>query len=373
MALTLLKLISGDPQGNGNIEDYNFDTVTVDGDKETALRHEIAQWIFKEETKETTDYDDYGPYEDFSVKESPLTEFIEDCFIYRGRLTGLRRYGSLFFLNGNSVANTPKGSSHWSSPRIYSSISVKYSIYRREVEVSLYGELLYRIREGNPYYLLVSAPKTITHAELHPDTKEIADSVFDGCEKLTSVSIPEGVQTIGYNAFRNCVKLTSIALPSTVTKIGTSAFEYCTELLSIQLPCQITYISDGTFRYCRNLQSITIPNTVKKIYSEAFNECMSLVSVEIPESVTEIDRHAFKMCSTLTNVTLPSSLTQIGEDAFCCCFKLTSLRFKNIHGWSTVITYPHKETPIPPEELADPENALKFYKKREETTWVRKD
>ena len=373
MALTLLKLISGDPQGNGNIEDYNFDTVTVDGDKETALRHEIAQWIFKEETKETTDYDDYGPYEDFSVKESPLTEFIEDCFIYRGRLTGLRRYGSLFFVNGNSVANTPRGSSHWSSPRIYSSISVKYSIYRREVEVSLYGELLYRIREGNPYYLLVSAPKTITHAELHPDTKEIADSVFDGCEKLTSISIPEGVQTIGYNAFRNCVKLTSIALPSTVTKIGTSAFEYCTELLSIQLPCQITYISDGTFRYCRNLQSITIPNTVKKIYSEAFNECMSLVSVEIPESVTEIDRRAFKMCSTLTNVTLPSSLTQIGEDAFCCCFELTSLRFKNIHGWSTVITYPHKETPIPPEELADPENALKFYKKREETTWVRKD
>ena len=55
--------------------------------------------------------------------------------------------------------------------------------------------------------------------------REIADRAFYGCAGLTSVTIPEGVTTIGASAFENCVNLENITFPDSLENIGVNAFK----------------------------------------------------------------------------------------------------------------------------------------------------
>jgi hypothetical protein len=47
---------------------------------------------------------------------------------------------------------------------------------------------------------------------------------------MSSVTLNNGVKTIGENAFGNCVSLTSIKLPESLTFIATNAFTNCKQL-----------------------------------------------------------------------------------------------------------------------------------------------
>lgn len=52
----------------------------------------------------------------------------------------------------------------------------------------------------------------------------IAEGAFENCADITSVEIPDGVETIGANAFAGCINLNMIILGSGVTNIGSKAF-----------------------------------------------------------------------------------------------------------------------------------------------------
>ena len=108
------------------------------------------------------------------------------------------------------------------------------------------------------------------------DTDAVSVTLFDGitsigtyaffyCSSLTSITIPSSVTSIGDLAFRGCISLTSITIPSSVTSIGTYAFYNCSSLTSITIPSSITNIGDSTFRYCSSLTSITIPSNVTSL------------------------------------------------------------------------------------------------------------
>ena len=67
-----------------------------------------------------------------------------------------------------------------------------------------------------------------------PDAQTvIKDYTFDGCAKLTSVTLPEGITEIGYSTFSWCTGLTAINIPEGVTSIGNYAFCGCSGLTSI--------------------------------------------------------------------------------------------------------------------------------------------
>ena len=59
---------------------------------------------------------------------------------------------------------------------------------------------------------------------------EISDNLFSTCHRLTSVSIPDSVTTIGHYAFHDCNHLTSLFIPDSVTFIGIRAFYDCKNL-----------------------------------------------------------------------------------------------------------------------------------------------
>lgn len=122
----------------------------------------------------------------------------------------------------------------------------------------------------------------------------ISDNAFNGCSKLASVTIPEGVKSIGANTFTGCTNLAQVIIPYTVEKIGANAFSGCTSLQTINLQNKITTIAEGTFKGCSSLKTIVIPTSVTTIGENAFNGCTLIDNtIDIPSSVKVIGAGAF--------------------------------------------------------------------------------
>ena len=119
------------------------------------------------------------------------------------------------------------------------------------------------------------------HLQIKDGTRIIANSAFESCSGLTSISIPNTMTDIGNNAFYNCQKLLSITIPNSVTSIGDGAFKSCSGLTSITIPNSVTSIGDRAFYYCTGLTSVTIPNSATKMGKDVFKGCENLhVSTE---------------------------------------------------------------------------------------------
>ena len=153
----------------------------------------------------------------------------------------------------------------------------------------------------------------------------IINGAFYGCTGLTSVTIGNGVKSIGYEAFSGCRGLKSVVIPDSVTSIGQEAFYNCTGLTSVTIGNGVKSIGHEAFRGCRGLKSVVIPDSVTSIGSNAFNNCTGLVSITIPDSVTSIDDYAFYGCTGLTSVTIGNSVKSIGLGAFKGCSSLKSI------------------------------------------------
>ena len=152
---------------------------------------------------------------------------------------------------------------------------------------------------ATPFYGICSQ---ITSFILGDSVTHIPDLLCDEMENLSSITIPNGVTTIGKTAFCTCTSLSSINIPNSVTSIGDMAFNNCSSLVSVTLGNGITSIGNNVFDNCSSLTSIKIPDQVTYIGNSAFYNCSSLTSINIPNSVMGIGAMAFEGCTSLTSV-----------------------------------------------------------------------
>lgn len=169
----------------------------------------------------------------------------------------------------------------------------------------------------------------LTNVTLPASVVSIGMAAFKSCTALPDISIEAGTQQIGDEAFYGCAMLQNITLPSRMTYIGKSTFYDCTQLTSIQIPDGIQSIVEKTFMNCYKLQSVMLPSSVSSIGAWAFNSCTSLSEIDIPQKVTFIDSFAFKGCSNLANVTIPAGVTDISGFVFSDCVGLESITILN--------------------------------------------
>ena len=153
----------------------------------------------------------------------------------------------------------------------------------------------------------------------------IGNYAFAYCDSLTSIVIPDSVTTIGSYAFDSCYSLTRVVIPDSVTTIGSFAFEDCLALTSVVIGDSVTSIGNSAFEDCDSLTSVVIGDSVTTIGEDAFAGCDSLTSIVIGNSVTTIGDRAFSGCDSLTNIVIPDSVTTIGGYAFYSCDSLTSI------------------------------------------------
>lgn len=179
--------------------------------------------------------------------------------------------------------------------------------------------------DGEDYYYNgdIIIPSTIEYEGVTCEVVGIGAKAFIDRD-ITSITIPEGIRTIGTEAFHRCRSLTSVELPNSINSIGWEAFAGCSNLESIILPNSISEIEGYAFDGCRALKSISIPANLTKINQGVFLNCTSLQSVLIPNGITTIGGGAFSGCSNLIDVTIPSSVNSIGGTAFASCPELTN-------------------------------------------------
>ena len=151
----------------------------------------------------------------------------------------------------------------------------------------------------------------------------IPNYLFRGCSGLTSVTLPNSVDTIGREAFYN-TGLTSITIPENVKYVGNKAFganeygNFQSFLTTVVWNAKNATIGTNVFPFsgCYNISTVTFGDSVRVIPNYIFNGCTGLTSVNIGNNVTTIGNSAFYNCTGLTSVTLPNSVDTIGGEAF---------------------------------------------------------
>ena len=128
-----------------------------------------------------------------------------------------------------------------------------------------------------------------------------------------------------FGAFQGCTRLTEVTLPNTLTHMGDYAFYGCTTLKDVTLPNKLTHIGIEAFRGCTGLTEVTLPNTLVHIGNNAFGRCIGLTEVTLPDTLAHIGDCAFYGCTGLTEVTLPNTLRFVGDGAFAECTRLAAV------------------------------------------------
>ena len=118
---------------------------------------------------------------------------------------------------------------------------------------------------------------------------EIDAYAFNQCD-VTSVTIPNTINKIGYMAFYMCESLTSVKLPNTPLTISDKAFAGCTSLIAIRLPEQLRYIGKLAFERCPLHGQYIIPKSCGYIDHGAFADTkISTIIIPHPGGRNEDD------------------------------------------------------------------------------------
>ena len=177
--------------------------------------------------------------------------------------------------------------------------------------------------------LLENGSLTVFGTGVIPNYYEETPPWSSRADMIASVTIEEGITTVGYNAFVDFPLLTSVSIPSTVTAMHDPSFKNCPKLEQIHI-ASIAAWSKITFAYSSSnplqnanaqlyldgqaLTDIVIPGSVGAVgrYTFAYGHFRS---VTIEEDVTTIGEYAFRSAQ-IDNLSLPVSLISIEQSAF---------------------------------------------------------
>lgn len=142
--------------------------------------------------------------------------------------------------------------------------------------------------------------------------------------KIKTIIVHEGVQSLGISAFLCCHNLTKIQLPNSLELIQEFALGSNYSLRDIVIPDSVTEIRRGAF--CESgLRKVTLSKNIKHIAPDLFKKCMYLENIEIPQGVNCIGTNAFYGCSRLKNVTIPEGVEFFGSNVFEECRSLEKI------------------------------------------------
>ena len=186
----------------------------------------------------------------------------------------------------------------------------------------------------------------ISFADFESNPLYYARTLYLNGVNVTTLTIPDGVTSIGRYAFIDCRNITKVIIPNSVTNLGGSAFAGCnsaiydtktvpgvqlvdgwavdyTESITDDLSLtEVHGVADYAFSHCSSLKRVVIGDAVVHLGAQAFMCCSGLADVIIGDKVASIRESLFLDCTNLTNVVIGNSVISIDEGAFLNCRKL---------------------------------------------------
>ena len=139
----------------------------------------------------------------------------------------------------------------------------------------------------------------------------IGGVAFNDHSELEEVTFPDGLLEINYGAFENCTLLQSVSLPNTVKNVDYEAFAGCTAMKTFVMPGQ-GYTYGGTFNGCKSLESVTFPYLTSFGTNPSFKGCTKLKEVCIAEGVKSLNLLLLKpILKKLKTIKLPGSIEKV--------------------------------------------------------------
>ena len=207
-----------------------------------------------------------------------------------------------------------------------------------------------------------SACKVLVRAEFSGALRSVGLGAFQGCEALSSMSVPfvggsadqntylgyifgaqnpdftvgflpayfrtvtvlNGAVALGDYAFYECASLRTINLPTTVATVGVRAFEGCTKLETLTFSDALQSIRENAFVGCTALKTISLGNGLTSLGVNAFYGCTALTEITLPASLTSLSASAFADCKALKTVNL-GGVKKVGKNAFRGCTAIQSV------------------------------------------------
>ncbi|MBR2151307.1 MAG: leucine-rich repeat domain-containing protein [Prevotella sp.] len=102
-------------------------------------------------------------------------------------------------------------------------------------------------QDGKQYEGEIVIPTIVEYNGTSCHVTKIQDHAFATASHLTSITIPNSINSISVGAFYGCTGLTTVNLAEGISIIEEHAFSYCTSLSSINLPSSITTIGEYAF------------------------------------------------------------------------------------------------------------------------------
>lgn len=147
---------------------------------------------------------------------------------------------------------------------------IYYDILDKEEQTVAVTYQGYSYDSYNEYIGDITIPSSVTYNGTTYSVTKIGLYAFKSCIGLTSISVPDNVESICYSAFMNCNSLIEVTLGKGLKTIDSQAFWGCTKLLNCNIPHSVTDIGESAFRECSNLKNINIPDSIINIDCSSF-------------------------------------------------------------------------------------------------------
>lgn len=165
--------------------------------------------------------------------------------------------------------------------------------------------------------------------------KIIENYVFQNCNNLENIILPDNLEIIGAHAFWHCTNLPkTISFPSKIKCIESTAF-FNTKIRKVILPntCEYQNVDHG-FPHAQSFpeECIVIGGKGKDMFSD-YPFPLSKISIEnfqyvVPKGTKIIENNEFAGRTDLVNIIIPNSVEKIGASAFYFCSSLEKIIFE---------------------------------------------
>lgn len=165
----------------------------------------------------------------------------------------------------------------------------------------------------------VTIPATVTNEGVTYNVTGIAQQAFMSNATLVSITMPDGMLTIGKQAFQGCSNLTTVNMGNTVVSIGDNCFFTCAKVTELHLSKTVKTIGQWGLRGMSGLLTLTLGEELEGIPAGMCWGNTKLQGITIPDKTKYVGENAFASCSALDSIQLGTSVDSLASKAFAYC------------------------------------------------------